>query len=282
MHLVSDFEQIMINIMELENGRASIGQDLDEYKKLIKKGTCFMPYRSANGIAFAPSRFIGYLGNKLSTHKHNEGRDGRDTNKVINSIIGHPPKANSILEKYYLGFCEENGITPSKTGAFGVERKYWLSSDMNDLTSILDDLAINEIQSSLNITDTEREQLTMARVGQGIFRKNLIEAWKTCCVSGCDYTPVLRASHIKPWSLSTNDERLDVNNGLLLIPNLDVLFDKGLISFEDSGEMLISPVLTEDVIRTLGCGTSIRVKLRAGNIPYISWHRENLFISSSN
>ena len=87
---------------------------------------------------------------------------------------------------------------------------------------------------------TEAEALVKARVGQGKFRNNLIEYWKGCSVTNCKYITILIASHIKPWKDSSNKERLDVYNGLLLLPNIDKLFDKGYISFRDTGKIMIS------------------------------------------
>jgi hypothetical protein len=90
---------------------------------------------------------------------------------------------------------------------------------------------------------TEREQLGAARMGQGTFRTALIAFWGTCPIVQVDHPELLRASHIKPWAKSSDPERLDPFNGLLLSPNLDLLFDRGLISFEDDGTLLFSSSL---------------------------------------
>lgn len=80
-----------------------------------------------------------------------------------------------------------------------------------------------------------------ARRGQGQFRDDLLQIWNSsCAVTGCTITEILRASHIKPWRRCSNKERLDPQNGLLLIAHIDALFDCGLISFRDDGAMLIS------------------------------------------
>lgn len=99
-----------------------------------------------------------------------------------------------------------------------------------------------------NAPETMREQLSLARVGQGVFRKRL-EAIEPCCrLTGVTDPSHLRASHIKPWSESTNIERLDGNNGLLLSPHVDHLFDRGYLSFSDEGAVLISPTLDPSVL----------------------------------
>jgi putative restriction endonuclease len=84
-------------------------------------------------------------------------------------------------------------------------------------------------------------ELIKARIGQGAFRAKLIVLWGSCAVTGYKDLNLLVASHIKPWSVSSNSERLDVYNGLLLVPNLDKAFDSGFISFKESGEIMISP-----------------------------------------
>ena len=83
------------------------------------------------------------------------------------------------------------------------------------------------------VSETEREAIVQSRVGQGKFREDLIRYWGKCAVTGCELIKILKASHIKPWRYSSNIERLDKFNGLLLIPNLDSTFDNGLISFDN-------------------------------------------------
>ena len=88
-------------------------------------------------------------------------------------------------------------------------------------------------------TVTEKQQLYSARVGQGLFRERVIALDKKCIVTGVDDRALLNASHIKAWSESTDEERLDGNNGILLSPHLDKLFDKHCISFSDTGKILV-------------------------------------------
>jgi hypothetical protein len=84
-------------------------------------------------------------------------------------------------------------------------------------------------------------------LGQGQFRRQVLMRWHgRCVVTGCTLEYVLRASHIKPWRISNNDERLNPANGLLLTANLDALFDRCLISFENDGRMLLSGIATSD------------------------------------
>jgi putative restriction endonuclease len=63
-----------------------------------------------------------------------------------------------------------------------------------------------------------------------------------CRVTGVNNPVHLVGSHCKPWRDSSNEERLDGENGLLLRPTIDHLFDRGFIGFENSGELIVSPV----------------------------------------
>lgn len=91
------------------------------------------------------------------------------------------------------------------------------------------------------LTATERDALVSARIGQGAFRTAVLARWEGCCaVTGCGTLEAIRASHIKPWRLATNAERLDPANGLPLVATLDALFDAGLIAFTSDGAMLVS------------------------------------------
>jgi hypothetical protein len=77
------------------------------------------------------------------------------------------------------------------------------------------------------LSETERVSLVKSRMGQGMFRYELMRLWQGCSVTGVALFPILKASHVKPWRLCSNRERLDPYNGLLLTPTLDSLFDLG-------------------------------------------------------
>lgn len=127
---------------------------------------------------------------------------------------------------------------------------------------------------------TEAERWVVQRVGQELFREALIDYWQgSCAVSGLSIVPLLRASHIKPWSeCGSDEERLDVFNGLLLSPQLDALFDDGRISFEDSGTLMISPSLDAGSRRILGIHPDAHLSWVAhGHRSYLAYHRQHVF-----
>lgn len=114
---------------------------------------------------------------------------------------------------------------------------------------------VEAVKADRALDATTKQRLVDARLGQGRFRSQLEGHWDAACaVTGVRVRAVLRASHIQPWAASNNDDRLDPHNGLLLVANLDALFDRGLISFADDGTLLVGEGLPDDAVRELGLG----------------------------
>jgi len=124
---------------------------------------------------------------------------------------------------------------------------------------------------------TERSGLVTSRVGQGYYRQLVREKWDNRCpVTGTSIIGILISSHIVPWSESSDDERLDVENGLLLSPNVDSLFDKHLISFSDDGQMLLSNKITLDDLIKLGINHQTIIPISEGMKKYLERHRARM------
>jgi len=122
---------------------------------------------------------------------------------------------------------------------------------------------------------TETKGLVISRVGQGYYRQNIINKWNgKCAVTGIGIKSILIASHIVRWSESNDDERLDVENGILLSPMYDSLFDRYLISFDDEGNILISKKIDEDNFLRLGLSKNIKIIVSHGMTFYLKKHRE--------
>jgi hypothetical protein len=274
--LVEIWDDVLTNINTLERYKSSKNTDERKfYRDLIKRGTCFVVY-SVNGTTeFAPSRFIGYLNNTQKTHEHSTIKDGRITSPIIEKILGNKFTENNSLESAYKVYCSSLGITPNVKGTFGAPRKYILTSYLGSPESLLED--IQEIINNKTFSETERKNLAKARIGQGYFREKLIARWRACSVTGCKEISILKASHIKPWRNSTNKERLNIDNGLLLIPNLDALFDKGMISFKDDGEIMVSEKISKDSLIILGIKRDYRIKVYPEMQPFLKYHREKVF-----
>lgn len=129
-------------------------------------------------------------------------------------------------------------------------------------------------------TTTEVERLVVQRIGQDIFREGLLNLWEgRCAVTGLAVPELLRASHIRPWAdCDTDAERLDVYNGILLAPHLDASFDGGLVTFDDTGLLVVSDALDDAARAVLGLDKSLRMRqIEDGHRAYLAWHREHVF-----
>ena len=156
-----------------------------------------------------------------------------------------------------------------------------LASIFGDAVEQFDEAIERKISLSPELSTTEIAQLIKARRGQGQFRVNVQRLEKSCRLTGIASSYLLVASHIKPWrACVTSDERLDGNNGLMLTPHVDLLFDRGFISFGNLGEILISPRMSSDDLQRLGLDMSsiTRRSFTSEQCKYLEYHRESVFI----
>lgn len=160
-------------------------------------------------------------------------------------------------------------------GLLGNPTLAWPVTNLSDLTF---DPEEQELIRDESIRETEKVTLVLARRGQGAYRERVKFFEGACRVTGVDKPELLIASHIKPWRASTNEERLNGHNGLFLSPHLDKLFDAGFMSFEDTGKMLISPLLDQDVLVRWGVDPGRRTKIfRQEQVYFLASHRESVF-----
>lgn len=134
------------------------------------------------------------------------------------------------------------------------------------------------LEGRTDIGATQKSQLVQARRGQGIFKANVRLNEKACRMTGITEPTLLIASHIKPWSKSSDQEKLDGCNGLLLSPHVDKMFDRGLVSFEDGGAVLRSALVGPDIWKAW----SLDKMANVGNFSdkqrvYLAYHREHVF-----
>ncbi len=140
------------------------------------------------------------------------------------------------------------------------------------------DIAELIARRDLEKSPTRRRALIDARLGQGKFRRQLLAKWdNACAVTGASVQEALRASHIKPWVRSTDQQRLDPNNGLPLVGTLDALFDRGLISFDNSGRMLISDRVQKNQRQILHLRGQLRLALNEKQVDFLAFHRNECF-----
>jgi hypothetical protein len=141
----------------------------------------------------------------------------------------------------------------------------------------------SEIESDRQLPETEREALIVARRGQGLFKQRVMQVETRCRITGVTNPIHLRASHCKPWRDANNEERLNGENGLLLTPTMDHLFDRGFISFEDSGVLIVSPVAHIPSLNRMGISTDRIVNVGTfteGQEQFLDYHRESVLLQA--
>ena len=131
------------------------------------------------------------------------------------------------------------------------------------------------IAASPAYTPKMRAQLGQARVGQGRFRAAVLAREPRCRITATMQARYLVASHIKPWAVCTGDEHLDGANGLMLAPHVDHLFDTGLISFEDKGDLVVAPSLDPQVLQAWHIDAGANVgRFAPDQARYLAYHRQ--------
>ena len=166
-----------------------------------------------------------------------------------------------------------------------------LSKGVGD--SILDDLSQNlefevpkedlatveEIIMRTDIGETQKTQIINSRRGQGVFKAQVRQIERACRVTKVSNPRHLIASHIKPWSKSNDAEKISGYNGLLLAPHIDHLFDKGFISFENNGNLILSKQVDHEVLNQWAIDKAINVgAFRPEQKLFLDYHRDVVLI----
>jgi len=149
---------------------------------------------------------------------------------------------------------------------------------VEDARELADNAAQDAVQGRTDIGPTQKQQLVQARRGQGVFKAN-VRLNETCCrLTGVSDPHFLIASHIKPWRVCDDQEKLDGCNGLLLSPHVDRLFDRGFISFENDGTILKSAQLPDEVWSSWGLSAVECVGVfSAAQCAFLDYHRIEVF-----
>jgi putative restriction endonuclease len=141
------------------------------------------------------------------------------------------------------------------------------------------------IEQNTSIPDTERVALVRSRIGQGLFKDRVKQIETHCRITKVDNPTHLIASHCKPWRDATNEERLNGENGLLLTPSIDHLFDRGFIGFENNGQLIISPVAHRPSLQRMGIETERIINVGSftqGQKEFLDFHRESVLLRVQN
>ena len=141
----------------------------------------------------------------------------------------------------------------------------------------------NTVALDDTIAETEKQALVSSRRGQGLFKRRVMELETQCRITKVDNPTHLIASHCKPWRDATNEERLNGENGLLLTPSIDHLFDRGFIGFEDNGTLIISPVAHLPSLDRMGLVTKEKInvgRFTSGQKNYLDFHRNYVLLEA--
>lgn len=202
---------------------------------------------------------------------------------MIDEIRPHLPEKYSPLQKngdglqsVYLAAVPP-ALAQVLLDALGAEAVSIASDEFEAVTDEEEKVQSN-IEGRTDIGPTVKRQLVNSRRGQGIFKSNVRLNERCCRVTGEADPRLLVASHIKPWKDSSDQEKLDGCNGLLLSPHVDSLFDKGLISFQDDGSVLVSSKLDSKTLERWGLEQVTNVgAFSTSQAGYLAYHREHVF-----
>ncbi|HIF9263909.1 TPA: HNH endonuclease [Photobacterium damselae] len=202
---------------------------------------------------------------QLDVRKSCDLQDG--TKRLLSIEFDNAPELN-VIDKFQITSGKEISFTKDYQNLI---KPFILSKKTSFfIVTVLDSMDEGNISTTGLAT-------VKTRIGQTIYRQKLLDYWNNkCAVTGLSITPLLMASHIKPWCVSNDEERLDKYNGLLLNPTLDKLFDQGYITFQNNGMIEISPLIS-DSMESLDINPNLSIKFEDEHNKYLQYHREHIF-----
>ena len=277
------------NVDFLLNGRCAVtsgGRKYGEQFGTLHKGDTLLMYENGTGVVGIGTVAEVWDGiqHEASTYYPNpvpnldEYRITVDWDRDVSLELLHTPIAIAELRERF----DSPKFTPrgSKSAVLTIEKHQAaagrlveeLRSRHRSAPSVGKD--IEETSNRSDLDATTKAVLIEARIGQGRFRDDVLRLWNNrCAVTGSTTREAIRASHINPWRESNDNERLDPHNGIPLIATLDALFDRGLISFDATGKMLVSDKLYDDERKVLGISEERRIEMKSGTMAkYLQWH----------
>lgn len=241
------------------------------------------------------SKEITYLTEIISALEH---YDGMASLKEISSYI----EKNNVLPNIHTNSNWTRNVsaviqrhcsqTKSYDGAddlfysvYGLGEGFWGLKNMKsnlkcDIPPIIT-REINRIITNDTIKATEKDAIIKARIGQGIFRQKILDKYHNkCLITGIDDTSLLIASHIKPWRSANNNERISVENGLLLSPLYDKMFDIGLLTFDVNMRIVVSSRLSSENANLINIDCNkIFINEPSNELcENLKYHREKVFL----
>jgi hypothetical protein len=268
-----------------KNGKKITNAGWDPIQEL-KSGDVIFCHRSGNIIYVAVAKNDAYAAKRPATRVYNQWKENGFQVDVDLTFL-KPSVSVAAFKPTLIAIHNQNCSPALFTQKGGTSQQYMIRLPSGAgalILSNLGDLEMNiceqssEIQRGKKLTKgSNRETTTQARVGQGQFRADVLSAWNnTCPVTGLDKPELLVASHIVPWSLSNEEEKIDPNNGFPFSPSVDKLFDKGYISFDDSGQLLVkTTAINSQDLELLGLSPTAKIsRFNKQQKAYMAKHRE--------
>jgi len=267
--------------------------------KKVNPGDIVFSYKAGKIVAFSVVIANAYTSDKPGDFP--KAGDGWDTNgwrvDVEYYLINNPIKPKLHIDKILPLLASK--YAPLKSNGNGNQAYLFSITDLfaERLVSLMDaEVKISlinatrtffdhnaaeqeeeKLKSCPSILETEKAQLVNSRRGQGKFRSNVSCIEPCCRLTKITDMRCLIASHIKPWSECNNFERLDGNNGLLLAPHIDHLFDKGFISFHDDGRVMVSSSLCKSILSAWSISLINVGEFNGKQKKYLEYHRSFVF-----
>jgi len=206
-----------------------------------------------------------------------EGEEkGGNNKRIINATKDHHPihlfyRYRHHTDFKYMGVIQLASFIEKTDAPF----KFIFNISPETIKSLA---VFNEPEFVYGNKETERQSSILSRIGQGKFRVDLLDLWDACSLTDVKVPEILKASHIKPWKECNNFERLDPYNGLVLTPTLDSLFDRGFITFENKGQILISKEI-ELYSKILNISPDMKLRKQfENNGHYLEYHRDEVYL----
>lgn len=245
----------------------------NEFKEfLIKQGYKLRTPSGKNSTVYSYQKGIDYvceiencnweeLATNITTAIHDYGPNGEKSKYGAKS---HYTVFNAL--KQYQEFINK-------------EKNFDIDKIINNIKKNINQKIIKEIEHPQNL-ETEKQALIKVRIGHSKLKENVLKIKQACDICGLKHPKLLIASHIKPWAKSNDYEKLDCENILLLCPMHDALFDKGLISFDRHGHILISKELNQQNLALMNIDKKNNINITSQRQQdYLDWHRKNIFIN---
>ena len=205
-------------------------------------------------------------------------------NKYKDTLLKNPPlRENGTVRWWHIVFDGEDGkslyywqLKPEMVKAIK-ELKLFCNTkeEKEESARRREQVRINQDVSIFK--GEEKKAFVKIRVNQSRLRYDILKKQDYCQICGLKKKELLIVSHIKPWSKSSEEERVDHNNVMLLCPNHDSLFDKGYISFSEDGSILLSPVLSDEEINLMHIDKRFKLNISYDMHKYLDYHRQNIY-----